>query len=524
MAQPETESLVESAQGGTLSAVAVLQTDPPQQVVGRLLASSKQAFGTSNATRTLNGVVQMTLDTALTSTETFSVVDAERCVTVSETCTLCNFTTCGNGCGGGRPPQNFSFCTPTSTLPPFFTPTAFVTNGASAGTQTVTNDGFTALQVGSFSRDETFEMTWQFQGVPAGTAIASVELTGRDVKMTVPTTDFAISGESPTLGIPAPSGSSFCQDTIGAQTAVWMLPGSTTDTVTIVLDPDATCAESSSSTTMPPGGGTVSTALNRSFSDFEGRFTANGTPGDGEFEIRIAAFIPGNYVAAPPPWDICFEGPVPSMGIQKDTIDRGDDRFTVDTSGTESFRLRETVTVIPNENIDADGIVEGSVERIVGLSREYADDALENGPIPGLDDSDDDETLRDCVLLNRKGQASNSDMTVDVVRVSPNAVVVSLQASVGNPLYGFSGVLGPISWDLEVTIDISSGAPLLSVSGEHGSFPAFELFVDDVPVYVNFPDPIARLIPPPPHHTAGDALLGLNPLNRTTVEIIDAPL
>lgn len=200
MAQPETESLVESALGGTLSAVAVLQTDPPQQVVGRLLASSKQAFGTSNATRTLNGVVQMTLDTALTSTETFSVVDAERCVTVSETCTLCNFAACGSGCDGGRPPQNFSFCTPTSTLPPFFTPTTFVTNGASAGTQTVTNDGFTALQVGSFSRDETFEMTWQFQGVPAGTAIASVELTGRDVKMTVPTTDFAISGDSPALG------------------------------------------------------------------------------------------------------------------------------------------------------------------------------------------------------------------------------------------------------------------------------------------------------------------------------------
>lgn len=304
---------------------------------------------------------------------------------------------------------------------------------------------------------------------------------------------------------------------------MWVLPGSTTDTVTIVLDPDSTCAESSSSTTTQPGGGTVSTATNRTFSDFEGRFTATGTPGDGEFEIRIAAFIPGNYVAAPPPFSICFEG-VPSMGIQKGVVDRGDDRLTVDTSGTESFRLRESVTVIPDENIDADGILEGSLTKRVGLTREYADDALENGPIPLIDDSDDDETLRDCVLLNRTDQADTSDMTVDVVRISPTAVVASLQASVGNPLYPLSGFIGPVSWDLEVTIDVSSGAPLLSVSGEHGSFPAFELLVDDVPVYVNFPDPIATLIPPPPHHNALDALIGLKPLNATTVEISDAPL
>ena len=243
-----------------------------------------------------------------------------------------------------------------------------------------------------------------------------------------------------------------------------------------------------------------------------------------EFEIRLAAWVPGNYVNPPFPHGSCFEGPVPSQGIKKDVLDRGDDRLSVDADGSAPFRLRERVIVVPDASFDEDGLKDGAIpERVVGLTREYAEDALTHG-LPQVDDGDDDAELNDCILLNRRGRATNTGMSVDVIRVSPTAVDVDLKASVGNPLYALSGVVGPIQWDLKVTIDVASGAPLVSVSGEHGSFPAFELFVDDTLVYSNFPDPVATFDPPPPHHEADDVLSGLWVFNTKPVSVSDFPL
>ena len=64
-----------------------------------------------------------------------------------------------------------------------------------------------------------------------------------------------------------------------------------------------------------------------------------------------------------------------------------------DSSAT-SFRTRQLVTVIADGSIDADGIKDGTVpENLVGQSREYAADALDDGVI-------DEEDNDDCHLQN----------------------------------------------------------------------------------------------------------------------------
>lgn len=293
-------------------------------------------------------------------------------------------------------------------------------------------------------------------------------------------------------------------------------------TITLGMDPQSTCPFSTTKVSETPG--TKTTTVRQGANSALQLSSVLGS-GDvaalDQYKIRLAAFMPGNYAEAAPLMSSCLAS---QTGMSSNLLERGDDRLAVDPGGSASFRLQQRVVVIPNAAADADGLVNGTTPiNAVGLTREYASDALTNGAAK-VDDGDDDSMLFDCHLLERRDRASNSGMQVQVTRTGPQSVEARLQARVGDPSYPLSHLGGPLQWNLTVTIDESSGRPLVSVSGEHGEFPAFELFVNDKLVYSHLPAPAARIDPPPPHHSAADALWGLLWFRTTPVDVSDLAL
>jgi hypothetical protein len=69
----------------------------------------------------------------------------------------------------------------------------------------------------------------------------------------------------------------------------------------------------------------------------------------------------------------------------------GDDRKF--TPAASSFRTRQLVIVIPGQALDPDGLKKGSERNLVGETKAYAEDALEDGR---LDAADDDAVLHEC--------------------------------------------------------------------------------------------------------------------------------
>ena len=199
-----------------------------------------------------------------------------------------------------------------------------------------------------------------------------------------------------------------------------------------------------------------------------------------EFRVNLTSFIPGNNLQAPPPWQyrcasrgaLFFEG----------------DTRTFDPEAT-SFRTRQIVTVIPDASIDADGIKNSEPpENLTGLTRAYAADAL-----PILDAGDDDGVLHDCSLLHDIGHASNSDMDVLVTRVTPSRIAVHFIGSAANPLVAAAA---PIDWDLTLELDVAGSSPTWRLTGVEDGFPAFEMYINNVPIY--------QRNAPPPYTFGGD--------------------
>ena len=168
-----------------------------------------------------------------------------------------------------------------------------------------------------------------------------------------------------------------------------------------------------------------------------------------EFTVTMASFIPSNYL----------EGPKTSFCLTKDPFFRkrprqlvfaGDDRGFL--LNAESFRTRQSVTVVPDESVDEDGVKDGTIpESLTKETRAYASDALaDNGR---LDPGDDDGVLRDCHLLHDRDIAGTEEMFVDVVRTGEQEVEIRLHCGAANPLIRFSPA---IDWDFILTINTNN--------------------------------------------------------------------
>ncbi|MCZ6863360.1 MAG: hypothetical protein O7I42_24390, partial [Alphaproteobacteria bacterium] len=215
-----------------------------------------------------------------------------------------------------------------------------------------------------------------------------------------------------------------------------------------------------------------------------------------EFMINFTAFIPADNVTGGPQFCFTFEFTPPTRRL----FFKGDNRDFSPTSNF--FRVRELVTVIPNESADPDGLKEGSIQRLVKETRSYASDALADGKI---DENDEDGIKNDCVLFHDAATASNASMSVTVTRLTADSVQVDLDGGPSNPLLGNIGqVLGSLDWDFTITIDTSTGTPEWTLTGRHDGFPAYEIYINDIEIYRRSPGPapyqfrtqVRKLLPP----------------------------
>lgn len=198
------------------------------------------------------------------------------------------------------------------------------------------------------------------------------------------------------------------------------------------------------------------------------------TLGDAEeYEVNLTTFIRQPWVPGLPPFHICRPGRIMPRRLFFDGDGRGFD------FGAASFRSRQLVTLVTDEDVDADGIVDGSEQNLVGETKAYASDALDDGVI---DENDDDELLHDCSLLHDRDRASNADMSVVSVRPpSGGSVEVRLLGGPGNPL---ARPHCDIDWDLSLEITDDGTTKSYRLTGTHDGFPDYELYVNGQPIYL----------------------------------------
>ena len=207
-----------------------------------------------------------------------------------------------------------------------------------------------------------------------------------------------------------------------------------------------------------------------------------------EFTVSLSNFIPHDHVIGPPQSRCDFK--------TKQLYFRGDNRGF--SAFAESFRSRQTVIVAATleTDLDANEIKDRTAPaNLVGETRSYAPNALADGIINA---SDDDAVLKDCHFLHEQRTASNRNMKVDVRRLSAQAVEVKLSGEVGNPLVN----LAPTTdWAFTLTIDASASPARWTLSGDHDGFPAYEIYINNMPIYTydpgsppyTFLDHLARL-------------------------------
>lgn len=218
-----------------------------------------------------------------------------------------------------------------------------------------------------------------------------------------------------------------------------------------------------------------------------------------DFDLNLTTFIPADFVEGPPQSKCINRNHVgPGPPIQQlyfggDGADRG---FSPSAG---SFRSRQLVTITPDENVDPDGIVDGSHDPQTGITRSFAEDIF----LPGAPEDGIDEVTGDCHFLHEVGQGdAASAMSVETTGPPGNdAVAVRLLGDVSNPLVRLSPGIG---WNLQVLIDASGDPVRYTVVGTHDGFPAYELYVNDTLVYSYHPGPLPytfrdhlrRLFPP----------------------------
>lgn len=168
-----------------------------------------------------------------------------------------------------------------------------------------------------------------------------------------------------------------------------------------------------------------------------------------------------------------------------------------------TYRVRQLVTVIPDETLDADGVADDSVRNLAGEARAYAEDAMADGII---DLADEDGIADDCSLFHKAHLAETDLMDVVVTRTGPKSVDIRFSGTLDSPLAGPAQVLGAIDWEFTLTLDNSDEPGRWTLSGAHDGFPAYEIYINGMPVYRH--DPGA-----PPYEFARDVRKLLPPLD-----------
>ena len=220
--------------------------------------------------------------------------------------------------------------------------------------------------------------------------------------------------------------------------------------------------------------------------------------------VKYMTFIPSNYIDGPPvphPSLSCLR-PVPTepAGYQSLTVIGGGDNRSFDPESS-SYRTLQYVELL--EYADDLGrhqlrVVAGSARSDSGISTSYVKDGWErpepaDGPLPlgalnhgvlGLiDPSDDDGVLQDCALKQDAHQGTTNNLRPPSTRVVGDRLQVTLKGSARNGLVALSPT---IDWNWTVEFRLlrdAAGSLQVMTFGDRDAFPAYEIYVNELPVY-----------------------------------------
>lgn len=197
-----------------------------------------------------------------------------------------------------------------------------------------------------------------------------------------------------------------------------------------------------------------------------------------EYEVSVTAFIPGNNMSAFP--RSCFSRPQRRL---LELYIKADDR-SFDPDAT-TYRVRQKVTVIPDQSSDPDGIKDGTEEILPQDTRIYASDAL-----PTIDANDEDGVPGDCHLFHGSAAPVLRGMQITSFWTGPQQVQVELRGNAGMGAAPGVSRLCDISWNVILEIDASANPTTVKVRGQHDGFPAYDVYVNNLEIYTFWPGPL----------------------------------
>jgi PKD repeat protein len=238
---------------------------------------------------------------------------------------------------------------------------------------------------------------------------------------------------------------------------------------------------------------------------------AQGSPSDSvseevfsprTFAVKMMTFIPSNYIHSdvlgvnlhPSTGTICFDGVIP-----RELIGAGDDRgFDAAASSDGAYRSLQLTTLIEDDDQGPLEIRElpGTGRYDLGRSDSYVGrgvshgqpvGALNHGIVGIIDPSDDDGILNDCYLHQADGKGVG-DIAAPAVASAGQTATVSLAAHVRN---GLITVSPKIDYTISMVFDVNGSDPIVTISGTRDNFPAYEIYVNDQPVYQFAPGGLA---------------------------------
>ena len=204
-----------------------------------------------------------------------------------------------------------------------------------------------------------------------------------------------------------------------------------------------------------------------------------------QFTLNVTTFIPFNVIVGPIT-SRCVSLAHP-LGQQLWFAGDGSNRGF--GPSLPSFRTREIVTISVGGNVVALRQSGTNPQLLVGESKSYAQDAIVNPADPNttLVSGADDGILHDCHLLDDRGTASSSGMTVQANAVDDHTVQLTMTGSVSNPLVFAAPA---IDWQYSIVVDISANT--YHVTGTHDGFPAHEMYINNATIFQYDPRPLGR--------------------------------
>lgn len=189
-----------------------------------------------------------------------------------------------------------------------------------------------------------------------------------------------------------------------------------------------------------------------------------------DYSLTINTFIPMPHAPAPP-WDLTYGG----------------DHRGYDING--SFRTNTALT-FHHPRVAGNGYTVGPFYN-TGITYEYnrSSSELPSNPYYLKPEALADTILHDHYLKHRQAQASTAGLSCSYSRQSSSQATVQCKASMNNPLFDW-GSFNDVDYELRLHLtwndpDPPSGAgPSFVLEGCHDGFPAYEMYVDFIPIYL----------------------------------------